>query len=146
MKNKVTAIVAVDGNNAIGKGEELLIKNVVDQAFFVGFTMGKTCLVGYNTALTLPELKGRKCVLDVKDVMRTLSEMTHQASTNEVVVIGGAKSYAKYADQVDELYITKFNTVVEGGDVFFPIDKYAHLTEKLVVYKNKDFIIERWSK
>ena len=105
--NKVTAIVAVDSNWGIGLGQDLLIKNKVDQAFFAGYTMGKTCLVGWNTFQTLPKLTGRLISLDLRDT-QDLKRLDHCSPLGEVVVIGGAVTYAKYAEQIEEVYITIF--------------------------------------
>lgn len=149
--NKVTAIVAVADNLGIGVGKELLIKSSVDMAFFSGFTQGKCLLVGYNTYQTLPKLVGREIVLDpCKRTSVDLKRLTHDCTASEVVVIGGAKTYRKYADQVEELYITIFKDAGVGADTFFPIDAYEHLDNRVTVFRSKkgdeqQFTIERWS-
>ena len=141
--NKVTAIVAVDSNWGIGLGQDLLIKNKVDQAFFAGYTMGKTCLVGWNTFQTLPKLTGRLISLDLS-VTQDLKRLDHCSPLGEVVVIGGAVTYAKYAEQIEEVYITIFEEELDS-DKWFDIDLFQHLDERVIVFKGDGFKIWHWS-
>jgi dihydrofolate reductase len=149
--NKVTAIVAVTKNLGIGCGNQLLVKSSAEMAFFSGFTQGKCLLVGYNTHSTLHKLVGREVVLDsCKLTSMDLKRLMHGCTLSEVVVIGGAKTYAKYADQVEELYITFFKDEGVGADTFFPIDAYEHLDNRVTVFRSKkgdeqQFSIEKWS-
>lgn len=144
--NNVTAIVAVDANNGIGEGDNLLFKNVADMAWFVGFTMNKACLVGYNTFQTLPRLTGREIVLDEGyGVAKCLKTLQHDQRLSEVVVIGGAKTYKKYSDQVERLYITKFYDSIDSADVFFDVGDYGHLDNRVVLFKTEEFVVEEWS-
>lgn len=141
--NKVTAIVAVDSNWGIGLGQELLIKNKVDQAFFAGYTMGKTCLVGWNTFQTLPKLTGRLISLDLSGT-QDLKRLDHCSPLGEVVVIGGAVTYAKYADQIEEVYITIFEEELDS-DKWFDVCLFQHLDERVIVFKGEGFKIWHWS-
>lgn len=142
--NRVSAIVAVDANWGIGKGQDLLIKDKVDQAFFAGFTMGKACLVGYNTLQTLPPLSGRDIIEDGRSYLLGLKELYHNAQIGEVVVIGGAKTYKKYSKQIETLYVTKFSETLDS-DKYFDVDLFQHLENRVIVFKGKGFIIERWN-
>lgn len=141
--NKVSAIVAVDSNWGIGLGQDLLIKDKVDQAFFAGYTMGKTCLVGWNTFQTLPKLTGRLISLDLRGT-QDLKRLDHCSPLGEVVVIGGAVTYAKYADQIEEVYITIFEEELDS-DKWFDVYLFQHLDERVIVFKGDGFKIWHWS-
>lgn len=141
--NKVSAIVAVDSNWGIGLGQDLLIKDKVDQAFFAGYTMGKACLVGWNTFQTLPKLTGRLISLDLRGT-QDLKRLDHCSTLGEVVVIGGAVTYAKYAEQIEEVYITIFEEELDS-DKWFDVDLFQHLDERVIVFKGKGFKIWHWS-
>lgn len=141
--NKVTAIVAVDLDGYIGDGDKLLFKDKVDQAFFVGYTMGKACVVGYNTYNTLPKLTGRELILDTRTTL-DLKFASFKSQVNEVVVIGGAKTYTKYAPQIEEVLITIFNESV-GGDKRVDLNLFNHLKTRTTVFKTERFTIEEWS-
>lgn len=141
--NKVTAIVAVDSNWGIGLGQDLLIKNKVDQAFFAGYTMGKACLVGWNTFQTLPKLTGRLISLDLRGT-QDLKRLDHWSPLGEVVVIGGAVTYAKYAEQIEEVYITIFEEELDS-DKWFDVCLFQHLDERVIVFKGEGFKIWHWS-
>ena len=143
---KVSAIVCVSPDGGIGRFDgSLLYKNPIDMAFFGGFTQGKVLLVGYNTMRTMPKLKNR--VLSLDD-LETVQDLQWKARVNQcdVVVIGGAMTYAKYADQVQELFVTSMEIHPEvEAEVFFNMDSYAHLDYKGDVFKNKNFTIRRFA-
>lgn len=107
--------------------------------FFSGFTQGKTLVAGHNTYHTLPKITNSviKCETDPDWNLH-----------EDIVIIGGEKTYKKYAPFVDELYITFNDIEAEKVDTYFPIDYYSHLTEKQVVFKgvyeNMKFEIHHW--
>lgn len=143
---KVSAIVCVSPTGGIGDVDgNLLYKSTADMAFFVGFTLGKILVVGYNTLQTLPvKMNNRVILQDTRELM-DLKWIARNDMKN-VVVIGGAKTYTKYANQVDELFIT---TMFDDGDrevtTFFDMSLYAHLKDKGTVFKNNEFEIRRWA-
>jgi len=61
----LSAIVAIDNNNGIGKDNDLLYSNKLDMKRFVEKTKGKTVVMGYKTWISLkkPFLSGRKNVV-----------------------------------------------------------------------------------
>lgn len=144
--HKVSAIVCVSPSGGIGDSEGgLLYKSTADMAFFNGYTQGKIILVGHNTLTTLPKkmnnrviLPDTRCLIDLKWLARN--------DMRDVVVIGGAKTYTKYAPQVEELYVT---TMFEESDIeattFFDMSAYSHLKDKGVIFKNREFRIERFA-
>lgn len=142
---KVSAIVCVSPDWGIGDAEgRLLYYNTNDLAFFSGFTQGKVLIVGYNTARTLPKLANRCVLEDLRDVEFDLGWLTRN-NQSDVVVIGGSATYTKYAPQIEELYVTRMkdNSDKEATS-FFDIEDFKHLKNKIVVYKNNEFQIERW--
>lgn len=144
--HKVTAIVCVSPEWGIGDSDGfLLYKSTADMAFFNGFTQGKIILVGYNTLQTLPvKMNNRVILQDTRELMDL--KWLARNDMKEVVVIGGAKTYTKYAPQVEELFIT---TMFDEGDKeatsFFDMSAYSHLKDRGIVLKNKEFQIRRFA-
>lgn len=140
----ISAIVSVDNNWAIGSDNDLVVRNPMDLLWFKGFTYGKTVLAGYNTYHSMPPLKGRHLVLDPKD-----EDSIELIRHNDLVVIGGAKTYKKYAHLVKELYITINDIIVPHADTYFPVNNYYHLKNIEVIHRGSygdlKFRIERWS-
>lgn len=145
---KVQAIVATSPTGCIGVGKDLIYHNKQDLAFFSGFTQGKACLVGHNTLETLPHLKGREVVKDTRHQIELLKGLVEGKQT---VVIGGGKTYKKYAKQIEELYVTEFNLVhekeltsSEKDLVYFNLKNFSHLDKKEVVMRTKDFFVVKY--
>lgn len=134
----ISAIVSVDKNMGIGYEGSLVVRNPIDLAFFCGMSQGKTLVAGYNTYHGLPQLPNR----------RVVCEADFWWPEEDFVIIGGEKTYRKYAAFVDELYITFNDIEAEKVDTFFPIEYYSHLTEKQVVFKGEwdsmKFVVEHW--
>ncbi len=143
---KVSAIACVSPTGGIGDVDgNLLYKSTTDMAFFNGFTQGKVCLVGYNTLLTLPVKMNNRVILQDTRELRDLKWLSRN-DMKEVVVIGGAKTYTKYAPQVEELFITTmFEESEKEAATFFDMRTYPHLSDKGIIFKNKDFQIKRWA-
>lgn len=127
----ISCIVSVDKNYK-------LTETAPHGLFFSGFTQGKTLVAGHNTYHTLPEMYNSE----------VLCESEIFFPQGDFVIIGGEKTYRKYAAFVDELYITFNDIEAEKVDTYFPIDYYSHLTEKQTifkgVYENMKFRIECW--
>lgn len=145
----IQATVAVSPSFAIGYGDKLLYTDSRDLSFFSGFTQGKTCIVGHNTLQTLPTLRGRNVVEDSRDTFPLVCLNPHQ----QKVVIGGGKTYTKYAPQVDELYLTQFLYTSEAEKVvdkdylvYFDMAAYSHLTKREQVLKNDKFVVYKYYK
>ena len=137
----IRAIVAVDGMNGVGVGDNLAIINKLDQAFFSGYTMGRTCLVGYNTFPQVERLQGRNIIIDYKE-----KDQLYNRFGGDFVVIGGVKTYTKYAPYTRELLVTFFDEVNPECDKFLDVyTTYAHLTSRELVYRGNNFKIERWT-
>lgn len=143
----ISCIVSVDNNWGIGSDNDLVVRNPMDLLWFKGFTFGKTLIVGYNTYNSLPPLKHRELVLDPRGKHDYAIELI---TKRDVVIIGGAKTYRKYAHAVEELLITFNDIIVSHADTFFAASAYDHLKTREIVHRGKygdmPFRIERWTK
>ena len=140
LNNTYSAIMAIDLNGGVGVGDDLAIINKLDQAFFAGFTMGKACIVGYNTYEQVKGLKGRVLIRD---------ERWEHSCPDGSVVIGGVNTYIKHSKQTKELLLTKFNFENKDCDKHINVEEvYSHLTNRSIVYKGEydgiSFVVERW--
>ena len=145
----LSAIVAIDNNNGIGKDNNLLYSHELDMKRFVEKTKGKTVIMGYKTWLSLkkPFLPGRKNVVlfdvegpeNIPDIFyNTLIQVddieklawstplhfienikTYRDSEEEFIIIGGARIYDMFYPFLDRLYLTIFDRN-EEADRFFP--------------------------
>lgn len=145
----LSAIVAIDNNNGIGKDNDLLYSHKLDMKRFVEKTKGKTVVMGYKTWLSLkkPFLPGRRNVVllnaekpdDIPDIFYNaliqvddIEKLTwstplrfienikaYRDSEEEFIIIGGANIYDKFYPFLDKLYLTIFNRS-EEADRFFP--------------------------
>lgn len=103
------AIIAVNNLGFIGLGNRMLWHSSNDLGHFKKMTFGCRLLVGYNTFLELPPLKGREVVIDARGLWNPDIDWC----------IGGKKTYEKYAHMFTELHISHIddNSI---GDVTFP--------------------------
>jgi dihydrofolate reductase len=106
------AIIAVNNLGYIGKNNKMLWYCPEDFKHFKEKTMGGRLLVGYNTSLELPPLKGREVVIDTRGYWNPYVEVIDWC-------IGGKKTYEKYAHMFSELHISHINNN-EIGDIMFP--------------------------
>ena len=103
------AIIAVNNLGFIGIGNKMLWICPEDFKHFKENTMGCSLLVGYNTSLELPTLKGRELVIDTRE------EFNFEVDW----CIGGKKTYEKYAPFITELHISHIDNN-DIGNVVFP--------------------------
>lgn len=137
---KLSMIVAVDRNNAIGKNNELPWRLPADLANFKALTMGKSLILGRKTwdSLGRKPLPGRDHYVitrrvddltveggDPKQVvgMSSIKEALlccREEGVEEVFIIGGAEIYHQTIKDVDRIYLSRVDIAVEGADAFFP--------------------------
>lgn len=103
------AIIAVNNLGFIGIGNKMLWNCPEDFKHFKEKTMGCSLLVGYNTSLELPTLKGREVMIDIRE------EFNFEVDW----CIGGKKTYEKYSPFFTELHISHIDNN-DIGDVVFP--------------------------
>ena len=145
----LSAIVAIDNNNGIGKDNDLLYSHKLDMKRFVEKTKGKTVIMGYKTWLSLkkPFLPERRNVVlfdaegpdDIPDIFYNaliqvddIEKLTwttplhfieniraYRDSEEEFIIMGGANIYDRFYPYLDKLYLTIFDRS-EEADKFFP--------------------------
>lgn len=131
----IIGIVAVDRNNAIGRGGALPWHYPADLKFFKGRTSGNVCVMGRRTWASLKRpLPGRLNVvlsrrLDVEDqpgvvVLRDKQSVLSLAPylACDVYVIGGAEVFGAFRAELDEWVVTRVPHAAEGADTFMPAD------------------------
>ena len=130
---RISLVVAMDRNRAIGKGNELPWRLPDDLKRFKALTLGKPLLMGRKTADSLGRaLPGRVNLVLTRSGRVPFDGMQPVASVGEacgialaggaeeLCVIGGAEIYALTLPLADRIHLTHVDTVVEEADAFFP--------------------------
>lgn len=133
MKNKISIIVAVDRNNAIGRNGDMAYHLSADLRRFKTLTMGCPVVMGRKTFESLPKgaLPGRRNIVitrnetfEAPDVERAASLDRALAmadeSGREIFIIGGGEIYRQSMPLADTLYLTCIDDEAVGPDTFFP--------------------------
>ena len=128
---RISIIVAIAQNRAIGFENKLLYWLPNDLKRFKALTTGHTIIMGRRTFESLP--KGalpnrRNIVLSRQDIefpgaerYASLEAALSQCPTEEeVFIIGGASVYREALPMADRLYITHIDDTPEAADAFFP--------------------------
>ena len=132
----ITAIVHVDKEWGIGKGNDMMFSLPKDMKFFRETTMGNTVVMGGNTLRSFPNqkpLKNRVNIVlsrgQVRDdciIVRSYEELKEQLKTRqneEIFIIGGGEIYKELLPYCHRALVTKVDAV-GGAEVFFPnLDK-----------------------
>lgn len=145
-KPKISIVVAVSKNGAIGKGNDLLFKIKDDLKRFKALTKGHPIIMGRKTfesiGRPLPERTNfvithnpnfkSEGVIVVHSIEEAINQATlfdghhpadilqdgaHQAG--EIFIIGGGEIYKQGLPYTDKLYLTIVDSDAKG-DVFFP--------------------------
>lgn len=130
---KVSLIVAIDRDFAIGKHGELPWHLPDDLRRFKALTVGKPILMGRKTAQSLGRaLPGRlnlvlthsgRVPYDGMQAVASLDEairVVEAAVSDELCVIGGGEIYALTLPIATHLHLTLVDTEVGDADAFFP--------------------------
>ena len=128
----IYAIVHVDKEWGIGKGNDMMFSLPKDMKFFRETTMGNTVVMGGNTLRSFPgqkPLKNRTNIVlsrgQVRDdcvIVRSYEELKMQLKSREndtVYVIGGGEVYKELLPYCHGALVTKVDAV-GGAEVFFP--------------------------
>jgi len=157
----ISIIVAMDGNNAIGKNNNLLTYLPNDLKYFKSVTQGHTVIMGRKTFESLPNgaLPNRRNIVISRNISYQAEKIELVSSIQdaisitdteeEVFIIGGGSIYREALPIAAKLYITYIHHLFEGADTFFPvIDKNeweeVSRTKNLADDKNKydyDFVV-----
>jgi dihydrofolate reductase len=141
----ITIIAATTESRVIAdsKAPGMLWHNKAELAHFKRETMGKTCIVGLKTALAMPILKGREIyvLIDENHLSASVDISSYPVnyhflltnssdaklcidefiqSYDEVMVIGGAKTYARFMDVANKAIISTMFDDEVIGDVYMP--------------------------
>ena len=135
----MNAIVVVDRNWAIGRGNHLLYSLPADMRRFRSLTLGGTVILGRKTLDTFPggkPLSQRKNIVithhtdldrDGAVAVPSLSAAMDEAAgtpDDHIWVIGGGSVYAALLSRCRRAYVTKVDAAAEDADAFFPnLDK-----------------------
>ena len=137
---KISIIVAVAENNAIGKSNKLPWHISDDLKRFKRITDGHTVIMGKKTfeSLTGGALPGRKNIVisDNKNDWFSNCEMAYSIEDalekcddiKENFVIGGGTIYSQFMKYATKLYITRVHKSFDG-DTFFPEPDYNEWKE-----------------
>lgn len=132
---KLSIIVAITDDFAIGKDNDLLLNIPGDLTHFKNITKGHTVIMGDRTFISLPNgalPKRRNIVLTLnKDYVAPGCEMAYSIDAvkkmckneDEVFIIGGGTIYQLFYPLADKLYLTIAHTKVEA-DTYFPTIDY----------------------
>lgn len=150
---KISIIVSVSENWAIGKDNKLLWKLSSDLKRFKELTTNHPIIMGQRTFESLPNgaLPNRlnivlsdnidysaPNILVANSIIGALEiAKSNCGSDCEVFIIGGGMVYKHFLDYADCIYLTTVHTIIEG-DTFFPeIDtkKWKLISEE---FKEKD--------
>ena len=131
----IIGIVAISQNNAIGRDGKLPWHYSADLKFFKATTTGNAVVMGSNTwrsiGKTLPNRLN--IVLSRTGDVDTSPEVMKLSGADEVVelekylnrdvfIIGGAQTYAEFADVIEKWIVTQIPVIVPDADTFMPDD------------------------
>jgi len=135
---KISHIVAIASNNAIGKNNQLLWHLPKDMEWFKKTTITNPVIMGRLTmsALKKPLPNRRNIVLSSNpniilpgfEWAKTVEQAILMASKTvkeEIYIIGGGKVYEATKDLINKLYITEVDAIFEDADTFYPEIDYA---------------------
>lgn len=150
----IIGIVAIAQNHAIGKDGTLPWHYSADLKFFKRTTLNNAVVMGFNTWKSIGKVLPKRLnivlsrvqniesqpnvlVLRSKEELLALSKYLNC----DLFIIGGAKTYEKFADVVEKWIVTQVPETVEDADTFIPIDfldgfelsKTENLEDKLKV-------------
>ncbi len=132
----IYAIVHVDREWGIGKGNDMMFSLPKDMKFFRETTIGHTVVMGGKTLRSFPNQKPLKNrvnivltrgqVCDECVIVRSFDELKTELKrreNEEIYVIGGGEIYKELLPYCHEALITKVDAI-GGAEVFFPdLDK-----------------------
>lgn len=102
------AIAAIGARGQLGLNGHLPWRDKADLAWFRDMTYGHVVVCGYNTLRQLPPLPGRTFIAGEFITPEELRVYVRNAPQH-VYLIGGAKTFDKFACVVDRWYVNKIN-------------------------------------
>jgi len=145
---KISLLVAISKNRAIGKENQLLFSIPADLKRFKQLTLNHPVIMGRKTFESIGRpLPERTNIVITRDrgykaegvtVTYSLTEAIETARNTEqqeIFIIGGGQIYEAAMPVADRLYVTVIDTHVDNADTFFP--EYPHFTKVLLKEENK---------
>lgn len=137
---KVSMIVAVGANGAIGKDNKMLWHIPEDFKYFKEKTMGKPMIMGRKTfdsigrplpgrltiVITRDEnwaYDGVKVVHDLETALKLAREEAMAKHLDEIMVVGGSQIYQQAMDRTDRIYYTEVHREYDCDARFPEVDK-----------------------
>lgn len=129
---KVTIIVAVTRNFAIGRAGDLLFHISDDLKHFKALTMGYPIIMGRKTFESFPKgaLPGRRNIVVTRNAsysapsIETVGSVEEAVSlcenTDECFIIGGGEIYRAALQLASKIELTLIDSEVGDADTFFP--------------------------
>ncbi len=137
----LAAIVAMNEQRVIGKGGDLPWRIREDLRRFRSITMGHVIIMGRKTYDSIGKPLGGRANFVISRAPRQIPGCRMFSSIERAIaaargqdptpfIIGGASIYEATLPRVTQLYVTKVNRVVKGGDVFFPEVDWSEWEER----------------
>lgn len=165
---KISIVVAVSDNNAIGAGGALLWRLPKDMEYFKKVTTGHHVLMGRKTWDSIPAkfrpLPDRINIIvtrqkDFKadgalvvDSVEEGIELAQKAGEKELMVIGGGEIYKQVFAKTDKIYLTKVHATFIDADAFAPdilsnewrtLSNESHLADERHKYQFDFIVLEK---
>jgi len=149
--SKISIIVSVSENWAIGKNNKLLWKLSNDLQRFKKLTTGHAIIMGQKTMESLPKqhLPNRtnivltddpdfssKNIIPAFSIADALNKAQYYDDT-EIFIIGGGSIYKQFLSIAEKLYLTIVHTKIDG-DTFFPKIDESEWKLEFSEFKEKD--------
>jgi len=154
MSKSFSIIVAIAGNNAIGKENKLLWHIPEDLKRFKRITSGHAVIMGKKTFESLPvrPLPGRINIVitDEKSdnfpgciMAYSIEDSIIKSPDDECFIIGGGSVYRQFLPHAEQMYITKIHKDFEADTYFPEIDLTEwNLTEESVIQIDENSNLE----
>lgn len=151
-------LILVDNNNAIAKDGEQIMFVDDDLEMFKNYTTNNIIVMGRKTlddigrqlpnrisvVFTRSEKEDKEDLFYV-DSEEKLDEIIKKYPNKEVFVIGGAEIVKLLWDRIDELIVTRVDTVVKGADTFIPdFDDFKMVDKSEINDPNHRVYHEKW--
>lgn len=153
-------LILIDNKNAIAKDGKQILFIDDDLHMFRDYTSNNIIVMGRTTfdeigrqlpnrisvVFTRSDRKDKKDLYYV-DSIEKLEEIIKKYPDKEVFVIGGAEIVKLLWHKLDELILTRVDTVVEGADTFIPeFDDFKLVDKTEILDPNYKVYHEKWKR
>lgn len=153
-------LILIDNKNAIAKDGKQILFIDNDLEMFKNYTTNNIIVMGRTTfdeigrqlpnrisvVFTHSDRKDKKDLYYV-DSIEKLEEIIRKYPDKEVFVIGGAEIVKLLWHRLDELIVTRVDTVVEGADTFIPeFDDFKLVDKTEISDPNYKVYHEKWKR